>query len=85
MTFSSLYFFAFWVRIDLFHDFFNLFKFQIDNVVHDTLCQSDMFLEQFKVEISFRSKRIYYIRVQVDGQQTAGVVRTQRNFTTRIG
>ena len=46
---------------DLFHDSFNLFKFQIDDVVHDTLGESYMFLEKVEIEVCVLSKWVYYI------------------------
>ena len=43
-----------------------------------------MFLEQLIVEISILREGVLHIAVQVDAQQSAGVVRTQGNLTTRI-
>jgi cytochrome c peroxidase len=56
---------------DLFHDSFNLFKFQIDDVVHDSLCLVHMLLEQLVVEICFRSEWVYHVREEVYSNKSA--------------
>ena len=43
-----------------------------------------MFLEQLIVEVGILREGVLHIAVQVDAQQSAGVVRTQGNLTTRI-
>ena len=61
VAFCSLHFHAFRVRVYLFKNPFNLFQFQIDDVVHDALCQCHMLLEQFEIKVSLRSEWIYYV------------------------
>lgn len=84
MAFRSFHLLIFRVRVNLLHDFLNLLQFEVDNVVHNPLGKSDMFLEQVEVEIRFGSERIDHIRIQVDSKQAARIVRTQRNLATRI-
>ena len=69
----------------LLQDLIDFFHFEIDDIVHDTLRQFNMFTEKFEIEISIRSKRIYNIRVEIDRQQTAAIIRAERYFATRIG
>ena len=64
---------------------FNLFQLEVDDVIHDALSQLHMLLEQLKIEICIFSEWVHHVRVQVDSQQTAGVIRAQRNLTTRVG
>ena len=84
MTFRSFYFISFGVRIYLLDYLFNLFKFQVDDVIHNALCHGCVFLELFEIEISFWCERIYYIRVKIDSQQAAWIVRAKRNFTAWV-
>ena len=84
-TFCMFHIFAFGVSINLFHDAFYLLQFQIDDIVHNALSQRYMFLEQFKVKVCIRFEGVYHIRIKIDSQQTAGVIRAQGNFTTWIG
>ena len=60
-TFCMLHVFRLRIRIDLGKDLFNLLQLQINNIIHDTLRQSHMLLEQFKIKISIRSERIDYV------------------------
>ena len=73
------------IAVNLSQDGLNLFLLQIDDVVHDALSHHDMLSELLEVEGSLRGKRIVDIRIQIERQQSATVVRTQRNFTARIG
>ena len=77
--------FAFGVSVNLFYDAFYLLQFQINDVVHNALSQRYMFLEQFKVKVCIRFERIYHIGIKIDSQQTAGIIRAQRDFTAWIG
>jgi len=44
-----------------------------------------MIFKQIVIERSFRRKWMINIRIQIYGQQSAAIVSTERNFTTRIG
>ena len=44
-----------------------------------------MFFEQLEVEISVGFEWIDHVRIEIDSQQTAGIVRTEGNLTARIG
>ena len=84
MAFRAFDFLRLRVGIDFLQDQFYLLQLQVDDVVHQTLGQPHMLLEQLKVEISIRRKRIHHIRIKVDSQQTATVIRTERNLPARI-
>ena len=72
------------VALHLLHDEVNLLQLQVNDVVHQSLGHLYMFLEQLIVEVSILREGVLHIAVQVDAQQSAGVVRTQGNLTTRI-
>ena len=61
IAFGAFHFVCFGIGVDLLHDSLDLFKFQIDDVVHDALSQYHMFFEQVKVKIGIRFERIDYI------------------------
>ena len=84
-TLGTLDILSFRVGGNLFQNLFNLFRFQIDNVVHDALCQPNMFFKQVEVEIGILTERVHDIRIQVDRQQSAAVVRAKRYLAARIG
>ena len=84
-AFGVSYVFAFRIGINLLDDTFNLLQFEINDVIHNALCQAYMLFEQFKIEIGIRFERIHHIRVEVNSEQTAGVVWAQGDFTTWIG
>ena len=84
MTFGLFNFHRFGIRVYLFKYLFNLFSFEIDDIIHDALCILHMFTEQIEIEMSFAGKRIHYIGVEIDGEKSAAVVRTERDFSARI-
>ena len=63
----------------------NLLDFEIDYVVHNSHCAVNMGLEQLEIERCTRCKRLFYIAVKVERNQTTTIVGAQRNFATRIG
>ena len=85
MSFSSLYFFAFWIGFNLFHNLFDLFQFKVDDVIHDALSQTNVLLEQVEIEVGILGKRIDYVGIKVDSQQAARIVWAKWNFTTWVG
>ena len=85
MLFCFFNFVGFRIGLDFCHDSFDLFQFQIDDVIHDALGNLNMFLEQFEIKISILCKRIDHVGIEVDGQQTTAVVRAQWDFAARIG
>ena len=44
-----------------------------------------MLFEEVEIEVGILGERIDYIRLEVDGQQTARIVRAKWNFTARVG
>ena len=68
----------------LLHDEVYLFEFQIHNIVHNSLGDSHVFGKLVEVEIGLFGKRINHIAKQVYAKQATTVVRTERNFATRI-
>ena len=73
------------VVANLVHDEVDLLKFKVDNVVHDALCLSHVLLEEVEVEACLGCKRILDVCVEVDGKQSARVVRTERYLATWVG
>ena len=63
----------------------HMLQFQVDDIVHEPLGNTHMLAEQFHIEMSLRRERVFHITIQVQRQQTAAVVRTQRNLPARIG
>ena len=61
MSFGSLDFFVFRVGFNLFHNLLDLFQLEVDDVIHDTLCQTNVFLEQIEVEVSILGKWVDYV------------------------
>ena len=84
MTFRALYFLGFRVGVYFLENHFNLFQFQVDDVVHQPLGQLHMFLEQIEIEIGFRRERVDHVSIKVDGQQAATVIRAERYLAARI-
>ena len=66
------------------HDKVNLLQLQVDDVVHDALRLSYVLLEQLEVELRLLRERIFHVRVEIHREQTARVVRTERNLAARI-
>ncbi|MPM31394.1 hypothetical protein SDC9_77949 [bioreactor metagenome] len=58
---GTFYFLAFGIIFYLLDDLFYLFKFQINNVIHDALRQLYVFLKQFEVEISIGFEWVHYV------------------------
>ena len=85
MQLCALNFIRLWVAANLFHYQLYLLKLQVDDVVHDTLGGCDMLLKQVVIEVCVLGERIYNVRIEVDGKQTARVVRTEWNLSARIG
>ena len=73
------------VAFYLLHDQVYLLQFQVDDVVHQSLGLLHMLLEQLIVEIGVLLEGILHIGIEVDAQQSAGVVGTEGNLTARIG
>src|SRR5664280_1538223 len=71
---NMFYLFNFRVGIYFSKDNINLFKFKINNVIHHTLSQSNMFFIQIIVKFSLICKWIVDITIQVNCQKTATVV-----------
>ena len=84
MTFRALYFLGFRVGVYFLENHFNLFQFQVDDVVHQPLGQLHMFLEQIEIEIGFRRERVDHVSVKVDGQQAATVIRAKRYLAAGV-
>ena len=68
MVFRTLDFLTLRIGFDFLHDGFNLLQFQVDDVVHEALCQRHVFLESFEVETCLVGERFLYIGIQVDGK-----------------
>ena len=73
------------VAVDLLQDEVNLLLLEVDDVVHETLCQTHVLAEALEIERSLRRKRVVNVTIEIDGQKTATVVGTERNFAARIG
>ncbi len=84
MIFRILHLFALRITLDLIQDAINLLHLQIDNIIHQTLAILDMLLEFIKIEISIFRERVLHIRIEVDCQEPATVIRTERDLPTRI-
>ena len=85
VVFCALHLITLRVVFNLLHDEVYLFEFQIHNVVHYSLGNSHVFGKLVEVEIGLFGKRINHIAKQVYAKQAAAVVRTERNFATRVG
>ncbi len=62
----------------------DLFEFEVYDVVHKAHGLADVLLEQVEIELGLFRERILHVTVQIERQQAAAVVWTQRNFTARI-
>ena len=69
----------------LLQDAFNLLQLQINDIIHDALCYLNMLSELLHVKIGILGKRMNHIRIEVDAQQPARVIRAQRYFAAWIG
>ena len=85
MIFRALHFLTLRIVHYLIHNKVDLLQLQIHDIVHQALCQTDMFAEQVKVKVCIFRKRVDHITEEVDAQQAAGVIRTQGNLSARIG
>ena len=85
MILGVLYVIALRVVADFIHYEVDLLKFQVDDVVHDALCLSYVLLEEVEVEACLGCKRILYVCIEVDGKQSARVVRAEWNLSARVG
>ena len=81
---NTLHLVIFRIRCNFLKNSINFLQFQINNIVHQALSDSHMFLEQLVIKIRVFLERIYHVRIQVNCQQTTWVIRTQRNLSTRI-
>ena len=73
------------VAVYLGHYHVNLLKLQVDDVVHYALCSAHVGPEQVVVETRVGRERVDDIRVKVDGQEPARVVRAQRYLAAGVG
>ena len=73
------------VGLHLLHDEVYLLQLQVYDVVHQSLGHLHVLLEQLIVEVGILREGFLHVAVQVDAQQTAGVVRTKGYLATRIG
>ena len=85
MEFGALHLIALGVLLDFLHDEVYLLQLKVHDIIHDSLCLGHIRAEFLIVEISLRSKGVHHIRVKVQAKQSAGVIRTERNLSTRIG
>ena len=69
----------------LLQDAINLLQLQINNVIHDALCYLNMLSEFVHVKIGILGKWMNHVRIEVDAQQAARIIRTQRYFAAWIG
>ena len=82
---SPLDLFIFGVGVDFLKDSINFFKFKVDNIVHHTLGDTNMFREQFLIEGCVLCERVIHVAIQVDSEKAAAVISAQRNLATRVG
>ena len=61
MTFSSLYLLILRIIANLIQNQINLFHFQINDIIHDTLSQLSMFKEELIVKSCFLGERMIYV------------------------
>ena len=85
MTLTLLYLHGFRIRVNLSQDQLNLLRLQINDIIHDALCQKDMLTEKVEIEIGLLREWIHHIRIEVNGQQTTTIIRAERNLATWIG
>ena len=76
---------AFGVAVDFGEDFVDLFKFEVDEVVHEALCLGDVVAEFIEIERGFGSEGVVDIAVEVDGDETAAVVGAEGDFAAGVG
>ena len=81
----TLHILTFGIAVNLSQNLVNLFQLEIDKVIHQALGALHMLSEKRHVEIGLVSERILHITVEVHSDQTAAVVRAQRNLTARVG
>ena len=69
---------------DLIENQIYLLLFQIDDIIHQSLRLSCVVAELLEVERGLLRKWIFYIIIQIDGQQSATIIGAKRNLSTRI-
>ena len=85
MILSAFHLVALRVALYLVHDEVYLLHLQIDDVVHYALSQCHMFAEQVVVEVRLFGERLLNVTEKVYRQQSARVVRTERNLAAGVG
>ena len=85
VTFHAFHIVRFGVAVDFGEDLVHLFKFEVDDVVHQSLGVMDVLLEEGHVEGGFVRERVFNVAVKVNGYQTAAVVRAKRDFAAGVG
>ena len=85
MEFGAAHLGGFRVGVDFGKYFLDLLLLQVDNVVHHALSLAYMLREEVEIKLGLRRERILHISIEVDGQQTAGIVGTQGYLAAWIG
>ena len=76
---------AFRIAFDLGQDGIDFFQLQVDDVVHQPLCALYMLAESRHVEGGVVGEGVIDIAIEVHGDQTAAVIRAERDFAARVG
>ena len=85
MIFGTLDFLRLRIFAYLLHDEVYLLQLQVNDIVHDTLSLLHVFLKQLMVEVGVLGEGITDIAVEIDTQQSARVVGTERYLAAGVG
>ena len=85
VTLGTLHLHRLRVAVNLCDNLVYLLQLQVHDVVHQPLGCLDVLLERVEVEAGLCRKRVLHVAVEVDAQQAARVVGTERYLTAGVG
>ena len=74
------------LRVSLYlrHNEVDFLHFKVDDIVHQTLCELCMTLEQFHIEACMISEWVDNIRIEIQRKESTAIVRAEWNLTTWV-
>ncbi len=76
MAFGTFYLKSFRIGVDFIKDKVDFLHFEIDDIVHYPLRLTHVGFKLLEIEFRLRREWVLHIGIEIDGEQTAGIVGT---------
>ena len=85
VQFGSLHLTSLGIALDFVDDSLDFLHLEVDDVIHHALGIAHMLAELVEVKVSILREGLFDIGIEIDGNESAAVVRTKGNLAARIG